>query len=77
MELRSFKVRSSWIRVALNPVTGIPTEKKPHEDGGRGWRDMASGQGHLVPQELGKPGRISAAAPLASRGGMAPRHCHL
>ena len=44
--------------MALNPMTGIPTEEKPHEDGGRGWSDMASGQGHLVPQELGKPGSL-------------------
>lgn len=55
-------------------MTGIPTEEKPLEEGGRGWSDVASGQGHLVPQELGKPGRISAAAPSASREGTAPRH---
>ena len=54
-------------------MTGMPIEEKPLEDGGRGWSDMASGQGHLVPQELGKPVRISA-APSASREGMAPRH---
>ena len=51
-------MRSSWIRVALNPTTGVLTEEKPHEDGGRGWSDAATAQGHLVPQRLDKPGRI-------------------
>jgi len=43
--IKDLKMRSSWIRVALNPTTSVPIReetgrrhgRKPCEDGGRNW----------------------------------------
>lgn len=66
-------MRSSWIKVALNPVTGLLTEEKPREDRGRGWSDAAIAQAHLQAQELDKPRRN----PQSPWRVAALRHLHL
>lgn len=49
--IKDLEMRSSWIRVGFNPMTGVliggqgTQRRRPHEDRGRDWRGAAQAKG--------------------------------
>ena len=69
---KDIEVRSSWVWVALNPISRLlvrvkrresDTEDKLHEDKGRDGREGPQAQGPLDPQKLEKAGRTPSWSP--------------